>query len=161
MGSLNLVAIIDWHSRPVKVLAWRISNTLEAAFCVDCLGQALADFGAPEIFNTDQGCQFTSEAFTGVLKTHDVAISLDGRARALDNVFIERLWRSVKYEDVYLQGCETIPELILGLTQYFAFYNEERRHQSLDYLTPNEVYLKAISTPRSKPRRPPDGWESP
>ena len=108
--------------------------------------QALADFGVPEIFNTDQGCQFTSEAFTGVLKSHDMAISRDGRGRALDNVFIERLWRSVKYEDVYLQGYETIPELILGLTRYFAFYNEERRHQSLDYLTPNEVYMKAIPT---------------
>jgi putative transposase len=100
----------------------------------------------PEIFNTDQGCQFTSEAFTGVLKQHDIAISMDGRGRALDNVFIERLWRSVKYEDVYLQGYETIPELILGLTRYFAFYNEERRHQSLDYLTPNEVHLKANPT---------------
>ncbi len=100
----------------------------------------------PEIFNTDQGCQFTSEAFTGVLKSHDMAISRDGRGRALDNVFIERLWRSVKYEDVYLQGYETIPELILELTRYFAFYNEERRHQSLDYLTPNEVYMKAIPT---------------
>ena len=127
-------------------MAWRISNTLDAGFCVDCLRQALADFGAPEIFNTDQGCQFTSEAFTGVLKAHDIAISMDGRGRALDNVFIERLWRSVKYEDVYLQGYETIPELVLGLTRYFAFYNEERRHQSLDYLTPNEVYMKAIPT---------------
>jgi putative transposase len=143
-GFAYLVAIVDWYSR--KVLAWRLSNTLDARFCVDCLRQALADFGVPEIFNTDQGCQFTSEAFIGVFKKHDIAISMDGRGRALDNVFIERLWRSVKYEDVYLQGYETIPELILGLTRYFAFYNDERRHQSLDYLTPNEVHLKANPT---------------
>ena len=100
----------------------------------------------PEVFNSDQGCQFTSEAFTGVLKDHGIAISMDGRGRALDNVFIERLWRSVKYEDIYLQGYQTIPELILGLTRYFAFYNQERAHQSLDYLTPNEVYMTAIPT---------------
>jgi putative transposase len=143
-GFAYLVAIVDWYSR--KVLAWRISNTLDAGFCVDCLRQALADFGMPEVFNSDQGCQFTSEAFTGVLKDHDIAISMDGRGRALDNVFIERLWRSVKYEDVYLQRYQTIPELILGLTRYFAFYNEERAHQSLDYLTPNEVYMTAIPT---------------
>ena len=143
-GFAYLVAIVDWYSR--KVLAWRISNTLDAGFCVDCLRQALADFGVPEVFNSDQGCQFTSEAFTGVLKDHDIAISMDGRGRALDNVFIERLWRSVKYEDIYLQGYQTIPELILGLTRYFAFYNEERAHQSLDYLTPNEVYMTAITT---------------
>jgi len=139
-GFAYLVAIIDWHSR--KVLAWRISNTLDASFCVDCLQQALADFGKPEIFNTDQGCQFTSEAFTSVLKANGVAISMDGRGRALDNVFIERLWRSVKYEDIYLHGYETIAELVMGLTRYFAFYNEERRHQSLDYLTPAEVYAR-------------------
>jgi putative transposase len=143
-GFAYLVAIVDWCSR--KVLGWRISNTLDAGFCVDCLRQALADFGMPEVFNSDQGCQFTSEAFTGVLKDHDIAISMDGRGRALDNVFIERLWRSVKYEDIYLQGYQSIPELILGLTRYFAFYNEERAHQSLDYLTPNEVYMTAITT---------------
>jgi putative transposase len=141
-GFAYLVAIIDWHSR--KVLAWRISNTLDASFCVDCLQQALADFGKPEIFNTDQGCQFTSEAFTSVLKANGVAISMDGRGRALDNVFIERLWRSVKYEDIYLHGYETIAELVMGLTRYFAFYNEERRHQSLDYLTPAEVYARRV-----------------
>lgn len=141
-GFAYLVAIIDWRSR--KVLAWRISNTLDASFCVDCLQQALADFGKPEIFNTDQGCQFTSEAFTSVLKANGVAISMDGRGRALDNVFIERLWRSVKYEDIYLHGYETIAELVMGLTQYFAFYNEERRHQSLDYLTPAEVYARRV-----------------
>jgi len=141
-GFAYLVAIVDWYSR--KVLAWRISNTLDASFCVDCLQQALGDFDKPEIFNTDQGCQFTSEAFTSVLKTHGIAISMDGRGRALDNVFIERLWRSVKYEDIYLNGYATIPELVVGLSKYFAFYNEERRHQSLDYLAPAEVYAKGI-----------------
>jgi len=141
-GFAYLVAIVDWYSR--KVLAWRISNTLDARFCVDCLQQALADFGKPEIFNTDQGCQFTSEAFTSVLKANGIAISMDGRGRALDNVFIERLWRSVKYEDVYLHGYESISELVVGLTKYFAFYNEERRHQSLDYLTPDEVYARKV-----------------
>jgi putative transposase len=147
-GFAYLVAITDWYSR--KVLGWGVSNTLEAGFCVDCLTQTLADFASPTIFNTDQGCQFTSEAFTGVLKRHCIAISMDGRGRALDNVFIERLWRSVKYEDVYLNGYGTIPELRLGLTKYFIFYNEERRHQSLDYLTPNEVYSRAISAQAAK-----------
>jgi putative transposase len=110
-GFAYRVAIVDWYSR--KVLAWRLSNTLDAGLCVDCLRQALTDFGVPEIFNTDQGGQFTSEAFTGMLRACAIAISMDGRGRALDNVFVERLWRSVKYEDVYLQGYETIPELIL------------------------------------------------
>ncbi len=100
-GFVYLVAVIDWYSR--KVLAWRLSNTLDSGFCVDCLEQALQTYGAPEIFNTDQGCQFTSEAFTGVLKTHGIAISMDGRGRALDNVFVERLWRTVKYEEIYLR----------------------------------------------------------
>jgi putative transposase len=137
-GFVYLVAVIDWYSR--KVLAWRVSNTLDSGFCVDCLGQALQDFGIPEIFNSDQGCQFTSEAFTGVLKRHGIAISMDGRGRALDNIFVERLWRSVKYEDVYLKGYAGVPELLLGLASYFEFYNAERFHQSLGYLTPDEVY---------------------
>jgi len=136
-----LVAVIDWYSR--KVLAWRLSNTLDSGFCVDCLEQALQTYGAPEIFNTDQGCQFTSEAFTGVLKAHGIAISMDGRGRALDNIFVERLWRSVKHEDVYLKGYVTVPELLLGLTEYFVFYNTERTHQSLDYSTPDKVYRTA------------------
>ena len=140
-GFVYLVAVIDWYSR--KVLAWRVSNTLDSGFCVDCLEQALQTYGAPEIFNTDQGCQFTSDAFTGVLKRHDIAISMDGRGRALDNIFVERLWRSVKHEDVYLKGYATVPELLLGLTEYFVFYNTERTHQSLDYNTPDEVYRTA------------------
>jgi putative transposase len=140
-GFVYLVAVIDWYSR--KVLSWRISNTLDTVFCVDCLEEALQRFGNPEIFNTDQGCQFTSEGFTGVLKTHDIAISMDGRGRALDNIFVERLWRSVKYEDVYLKGYANTMELMIGLTEYFVFYNGERPHQSLGNLTPNTVYATA------------------
>ena len=140
-GFVYLVAVIDWYAR--KVLAWRLSNTLDSGFCVDCLEQALQIYGVPDIFNTDQGCQFTSEAFTGVLKRHGIAISMDGRGRALDNIFVERLWRSVKHEDVYLRGYATVPELLLGLTEYFAFYNTQRTHQSLDYNTPDEVYRTA------------------
>lgn len=140
-GFVYLMAVIDWYSR--KVLAWRISNTLDGRFCVECLEQALLAFGIPEIFNTDQGCQFTSESFTGVLKRHNIDISMDGRGRALDNIFVERLWRTVKYEDVYLKGYVTIPELLLGLTAYFSFYNTERFHQSLGYMTPDEVYRVA------------------
>lgn len=137
-GFVYLVAVIDWYSR--RVLAWRLSNTMDSGFCVDCLEQALQNYGTPEIFNTDQGSQFTSEAFTGVLLEKDIAISMDGRGRALDNIFVERLWRSVKHEDVYLKGYGTLPELLLGLTEYFVFYNTERTHQSLSYDTPDEVY---------------------
>jgi putative transposase len=135
-----LVAVIDGYSR--KVLAWRVSNTLDSGFCVDCLKQALQDFGLPDIFNSDQGCQFTSEAFTGALKARGIATAKD-RARALDNLFVERLWRSVKYEEVYLKGYGGVPELLLGLADYFAFYNAERFHQSLGDLTPDEVYRTA------------------
>lgn len=137
-GFVYLVAIIDWYSR--RVLAWRISNSLDTAFCVDCLEDALSLVGKPEIFNSDQGSQFTSAAFTGVLKREGVAISMDGRGRALDNIFVERLWRSVKYEDVYLKGYGTVTELTLGLAEYFAFYNGERPHQSLDNRTPITVH---------------------
>ena len=140
-GFAYLVAVIDWYSR--KVLAWRLSNSLDSGFCVDCLEQSLRTFGSPEIFNTDQGCQFTSDAFTGVLTLHDIAISMDGRGRALDNIFVERLWRSVKHEDVYLKGYVTMPELHLGLTEYFEFYNTERPHQSLGNSTPVQVYQTA------------------
>ena len=133
-----LMAVIDWYSR--KVLTWELSNTLDSGFCVDGLERALKAYGSPEIFNTDQGCQFTSEAFTNPLKAHGIAISMDGRGRALDNIFVERLWRSVKYEDVYLKGYANLPELRAGLTSYFEFYNQERKHQSLGYLTPNQVY---------------------
>jgi putative transposase len=137
-GFAYLVAVIDWYAR--RVLAWRISNTLEAGFCVDCLEEALHAHGRPEVFNTDQGSQFTSQAFTGVLLREGIAISMDGRGRALDNIFVERLWRSVKYEDVYLKGYASMPELLLGLTEYFAFYNGERPHQSLGNRTPDAVY---------------------
>jgi putative transposase len=140
-GFAYLAAVIDWYSR--KVLAWRLSNTLDSEFCVDCLEQSLRSYGTPEIFNTDQGCQFTSDAFTGVLKLHGIAISMDGRGRALDNIFVERLWRSVKHEDVYLKGYLNMPGLQSGLTEYFEFYNTERPHQSLGNLTPVEVYQTA------------------
>jgi putative transposase len=137
-GFAYLVAIIDWYSR--KVLAWRISNSMDASFCVDCLEDALRHHGKPEVFNSDQGSQFTSEAFTGVLKREGVAISMDGRGRALDNIFVERLWRNVKYEDVYLKGYASMAELMVGLAQYFAFYNAARPHQALGYETPDHVY---------------------
>ena len=137
-GFVYLMAVIDWYSR--CVLSWRLSNTMDSGFCVDCLEQALSNHGMPEIFNTDQGSQFTSEAFTQVLLEKGIAISMDGRGRALDNIFVERLWRSVKHEDVYLKGYATLPDLLLGLTEYFAFYNTERKHQSLGYDTPDEVY---------------------
>jgi putative transposase len=140
-GFVYLVAVIDWYSR--KVMSWRLSNTLDSGFCVNCLEQALQEYGIPETFNTDQGCQFTSEAFTGVLKANSVVISMDGRGRALDNIFVERLWRSVKHEDVYLKGYATLPDLLLGLTEYFVFYNSERMHQSLGYNTPDQVYRTA------------------
>jgi len=140
-GFVYLVAVLDWYSR--KVLSWRLSNTLDSGFCVDCLEQALQDYGTPEIFNTDQGCQFTSEAFTGVLLKKGIAISMDGRGRALDNIFVERLWRSVKHEDIYLKGYATVTDLLLGLTEYFVFYNTERPHQSLGYDTPDQVYRTA------------------
>lgn len=140
-GFVYLVAVMDWYSR--KVLSWQLSNTLDGGFCVDCLEQALQTFGTPEIFNTDQGCQFTADAFTGVLKAHGISISMDGRGRALDNVFVERLWRDVKHEDIYLKGYVTVPEVQSGLTEYMVFRNSERTHQSLNYSTPDVVYRTA------------------
>lgn len=141
-GFAYLVAIIDWYSR--KVLSWRISNSMDASFCVDCLQDALRHHGRPEVFNSDQGSQFTSTAFTDVLKREDVTISMDGRGRALDNIFVERLWRNVKYEDVYLKGYASMAELTVGLAQYFAFYNGQRPHQSLGYQTPDHVYRTSL-----------------
>jgi putative transposase len=138
-GFMYLVAIMDWHSR--RVLSWRVSNTLDTEFCIEALEEALRRFGAPEIFNTDQGAQFTSEAFTGVLKDQGVDISMDGKGRWVDNVFVERLWRSVKYEDVYLRAYETPTELRAGLGRYFEFYNTRRRHSALDRRTPDAVYF--------------------
>ena len=137
-GFVYLVAIIDWYSR--KVLSWRLSNTMDAVFCVDALSDALRLYGAPEVFNSDQGSQFTSEAFTGLLKASEVKISMDGQGRAFDNIFVERLWRTVKYEDVYLRGYASLGELTVGLADYFQFYNDERPHQSLGNQTPDEVY---------------------
>jgi len=136
-GFMYLVAIIDWYSR--YVLTWRLSNTLDGAFCLDALDDAL-QHQHPTIFNTDQGAQFTAHAFTERLRTADIQISMDGRGRALDNIFIERLWRSVKYEDIYLKHYETVPALRKGLHDYFQFYNHQRPHQSLDYQTPAMIY---------------------
>lgn len=137
-GFLYLVAVMDWHSR--KVLAWRLSNTMHADFCVDALEEALARFGRPEIFNTDQGSQFTSGDFTGVLETAGVRISMDGKGRCMDNIFIERLWRSLKYEDVYLRAYATGSEARLGIGRWIDGYNARRPHQALDYRTPDEAY---------------------
>lgn len=136
-GFVYLAAVIDWKSR--YVLSFRLSNTLSPDFCVEALKEAL-EYGTPEIFNTDQGSQFTSEEFIAVLKKNNIQISMDGRGRAIDNIFVERLWRSVKYENVYLKGYETIPQAEAGLKDYFNFYNTERHHQSLDYKTPWVVY---------------------
>jgi putative transposase len=143
-GFMYLVAIMDWHSR--RVLSWRVSNTLDAQFCIEALEEALQRYGRPEIFNTDQGAQFTSESFTGVLKDHGIAISMDGKGRWVDNVFVERLWRSVKYEDVYLRAYETPTELRAGLTRNFKFYNIRRRHSALDRRTPDAVYFDPASS---------------
>jgi putative transposase len=137
-GFLYLVAVMDWHSR--KVLAWRLSNTLHADFCVEALEEALGRYGRPEIFNTDQGSQFTSAAFTGVLDAAGVRISMDGKGRCMDNVFIERLWRSLKYEDVYLRAYATGREARLGIGRWIDAYNTRRPHQALAYQTPDEVY---------------------
>ena len=139
-GFMYLAAAIDWYSR--YVLAWRLSNTLDGSFCLEVLEEALRG-GRPEVFNTDQGVQFTAEAFTGRLEAAGVAVSMDGRGRALDNVFVERLWRTVKYEGIYIRGHEAVPELHRGLGRYFAFYNDERLHQSLGYRTPAAVYRGA------------------
>jgi len=138
-GFLYLVAVMDWFSR--YVLAWELSNTLDVGFCVMALQQALGQYGSPEIFNTDQGAQFTSEEFTGLLQRADIQISMDGRGRALDNVFVERLWRSVKYEDVYPRDYEDGQLMHQGLGRYFRFYNTQRRHQALEKRTPAEVYF--------------------
>ena len=138
-GFVYLVAIIDWYSR--YVLTWELSNTLDTSFCVSALERAFG-MGVPNIFNTDQGCQFTSEDFTGRLLARDIRISMDGRGRALDNIFVERLWRSVKYEEVYLNDYADIRGAKEGLARYFQFYNTERPHQSLGYATPEEIYYE-------------------
>lgn len=137
-GFMYLIAVIDWYSR--YVLSWRLSNTMDVRFCLEALEEALL-INMPEIFNTDQGSQFTSIDFTGVLISADIKISMDGRGRALDNIFIERLWRSVKYEDIYLKGYQSVTELYLGLQEYFRFYNNERPHQALDGIPPKMIYF--------------------
>jgi putative transposase len=138
-GFAYLVAIIDLYSR--RVMSWRLSNTMDASFCIEALEDAIQRFGPPEIFNTDQGSQFTSDSFTTVLKAHGVKISMDGKGRWVDNVFIERLWRSVKYEEVYLKAYQTMKEARQSLNSYFTFYNQCRFHQALDYRTPDMVYF--------------------
>ena len=138
-GWLYLTAVLDWFSR--YVLSWRLSNTLDSLFCLEALEEALTGHDRPEIFNSDQGVQFTCTAFTGRLEREGIAISMDGRGRALDNVFVERLWRTVKYEEVYLKGYRDGQEAHQGLSRYFPFYNQQRSHQSLDYLTPAAVYF--------------------
>lgn len=145
-GNVYLVAIIDLYSR--KVLSWRISNTMDAEFCVAALEEAIEVWGTPAIFNTDQGSQFTSDAFVDVLESHSIRISMDGRNRALDNIFVERFWRSLKYEDIYLKDYQTMDELKQGIKRYFDFYNSERFHQSLDYETPDAVYSSCFQEGR-------------
>ena len=137
-GFAYLMVIIDWYSR--YVLSWRLSNTLDSSFCVEALKEALNKYGNPGIFNSDQGVQFTSNDFINTLKEQGVSISMDGKGRAFDNIFVERLWRSVKYENIYMNGYQNIPETKKGLNQYFEFYNNERFHQSLDYKTPSLIY---------------------
>lgn len=144
-GFCYLVAIMDLYSR--KILSWQLSNSLDPRFCVTALTEALARYSAPDIFNTDQGAQFTSQAFTGVLDQHGVRISMDGKGRWIDNVFIERFWRSLKYEEVYLYAYSDLNEARTGLTRYFGYYNGERRHSSLGKQTPEAVYGEAMSNP--------------
>jgi putative transposase len=146
LGFLYLVAIIDWFSR--AVLSWRLSTTLETEFCVSALQEAFARWGQPEIFNTDQGAQFTDKDFTSVLDAQGIRISMDGKGRCLDNVFVERLWRSLKYEEVFLHAYDGPKPARTGIGQYFTFFNEERPHQALDYQTPMEVYRDSIGSRR-------------
>jgi putative transposase len=145
-GFMYLAAVIDWFSR--YVITWRLSNTLDGSFCLEMLDEALSG-GRPEVFNTDQGVQFTAEAWTGRLEKAGVAVSMDGKGRCLDNVFVERLWRSVKYEDIYLWRYEAVPQLRQGLGRYFPYYNEERLHQALEYRTPASVYGQGRAGGRS------------
>jgi putative transposase len=142
-GFMYLTAVMDWHSR--YVLSWRLSNTLDVEFCLEALEDALCR-SCPEVFNTDQGVQFTSAAYTGRLEAAGAKVSMDGKGRCLDNVFVERLWRTVKYEEIYLWRHETVPALASGLTRYFGYYNHERRHQSLGDRTPAEVYGKRLKS---------------
>jgi putative transposase len=146
-GFVYLVAIIDWATR--RVLAHRVSISMTTDFCVEALEAAIAQYGSPEIFNTDQGSQFTSEEFTRVLKGHDIKISMDGKGRWVDNVFVERLWKSVKYEHVYLHAYESVDEAKRQLTSYFTFYNSRRPHSSLSGMTPDTAYFDTLETQRA------------
>ena len=141
-GKAYLVVILDLYSR--KVLSWRLSNTLDAKFCVDALEEAISLYGEPAIFNTDQGSQYSSDKFIDVLKDHRIEISMDGRGRVFDNIYVERLWRSLKYEDIYLKSYESMRELAEGIKKYFLFYNTERFHQSHDYLTPEIMHMSFV-----------------
>ena len=141
-GFVYLIAVIDWHSR--RVLSWRLSNTMTTDFCLDAVREAIARYGTPEIFNTDQGSQFTSAEFTGLLKEHGVRISMDGKGCWRDNVFVERLWKSVKYEEVYLKAYDSVSDAKVHLGRYFDFYNTRRPHQSLDGKTPDEIYFAGL-----------------
>lgn len=142
-GFVYLVAIIDWYSR--RVLSWRLSNTLDSRFCVDALEDAIGRFGQPELFNSDQGAQFTAEDFTKPLRDRGIAISMDGKGRCLDNVFVERLWRSLKYEEVYLHAYDDVAAARAGIARYLAFYNDERAHQALGYQTPAGFYAREMN----------------
>lgn len=141
-GTAYLLAVIDLYSR--KILSWRISNTLSTAFCIEALNEALANFGTPEIFNTDQGCQFTSDEFTGVLLDKKIRISMDGKGRALDNIFIERFWRTIKYDYIFHNDMGTMPELNKGVSWFIDYYNQRRPHLSLNKWTPDAVYYKGL-----------------
>ena len=143
-GFLYLCAVLDWASR--RVLAWRLSNTLTTDFCLDAVREAITRYGPPEIFNTDQGCQFTSQAFTGLLNDHGIQISMDGTGRWRDNVFVERLWRSLKYEEVYLHAYETVAAAHEGMARYLTFYNQQRPHRALDGKMPDQVYCTNLTT---------------
>jgi putative transposase len=146
-GFMYLFAVLDWASR--RVLAWRLSNTLTTDFCLDAVREAITQYGCPEIFNTDQGCQFTSQEFTGLLKDQGIQISMDGKGCWRDNVFVERLWRSIKYEEVYLQAYATVSAAHQGLERYLMFYNQTRPHQALDGQTPDQVYSDHLTTRRT------------
>ncbi len=145
-GFVYLVAIMDWHSR--KILSWRLSNSMDTDFCIDALEEAIKHYGVPEIFNTDQGSQFTSEAFTDVLKSAKIKISMDGKGRWVDNVMIERFWRSLKHEEVYLKAYESVNDARVNIRKYINFYNAERKHQSLDK-TPDQAYFGSIALPEA------------
>jgi putative transposase len=145
-GFVYLAAVMDWATR--RVLSWRVSNTLTTDFCLDAVQEAIARYGCPDIFNTDQGSQFTSSDFTGLLKEHGIRISMDGKGCWRDNVFVERLWRSVKYEEVYLRAYDSVSEAKTRLGSYFSFYNERRPHQSLDGQTPDEIYFNNLPQER-------------